>query len=149
MAGSIITPDNPNPAPAPVVVNAPDVTQAITDSSKGDMGLGSLKVLGNATAMVVVAFAFLYGGKYFLDQQTALQAEAIRQSDDNRKMFRDELKEMRTDAMDRFNRTEATHGKAMEKMGGTIERACTSMEKATRALEKTAAKIPEPDGGGP
>lgn len=68
--------------------------------------------------------------------------EQNKSSKEDRTMFRDELKAIRTDANDRFNRTEATHTKSMEKMGMTIERAVSGMEKATRALEKTAEKIP-------
>lgn len=125
-------------------VNIPDVAAAVVSASNNDFGLGKLKVLGNATAMVVIAFAFLYGGKYFLDQQTALQSEAIRQANDNREMFRDELKALRLDASERFVRTEAAHTKSMEKMGATIERAVTSMEKAARILEKTVDKQENP-----
>ena len=48
----------------------------------------------------------------------------------------------------RFDRTESTHSKHMEKMGATIERAITSMESATRVLEKVADKN-SGGGGGP
>ena len=59
---------------------------------------------------------------------------------EDRLMFREELKAIRVDANDRYLRTEATHEKNMGKMGATIERAVTGMEKATRALEKAVDK---------
>lgn len=62
---------------------------------------------------------------------------------EDRTMFREELKNIRVDANERYLRTESTHTKSMEKMGTTIERAVTGMEKATRVLERAVEeKVP-------
>jgi len=62
--------------------------------------------------------------------------EMNKSAKEDRTMFREELKAIRMDAQDRYVRTEATHTKSMEKMGTTIERAVTALEKATRVVEE-------------
>lgn len=108
------------------------VAESVTDvAAKGGMGIRGLiwNNVGNMTGMSIIAFASLYLGHQFI--QNARESNA---------MIREEIKFTREQSESRFIRTEATHGKAMERMGDKIERCCTSMENATRALEKVADK---------
>lgn len=86
--------------------------------------------VGNMAAMAIIAGAFLYLGQDFM-----------KQSKEDRVMFRDELKSIRTTQDARWEKTDLTHGKAMEKMGATIERAVTSMEAATKGINDASRRI--------
>lgn len=111
---------------ANVIVNA---------ARQGRMGIESLtsRIVMNTTAV-----ALMCGGACWLVFEMNQSAK------EDRSMFREELKALRVDAQERFVRTEAAHTKSMEKMGNTVERAVTSMEKATRVLEKTVDKQDNP-----
>ena len=112
--------------------DTPQTANAIVNAARqGRMGIESV---AGRTVMNMTAVAIMCGGACWLTYVM------IQQGKDDREMFRDELKALRMDAQDRYNRTEATHTKSMEKMGTTIERAVTAMEKATRALERVVEK---------
>lgn len=113
-------------------INIPDVAAAV--SQNGTMGIAGAfsRTVMNMSAMAILACGAV-----------GLTWVFVSMAKDDREMFREELKAIRIDANDRYLRTEATHGKSMEKMGATIERAVGGMEKATRALEATASKIPD------
>ena len=110
------------------------VSDSVDKSSMGIKGLLWNNV-GNMAAMAIIAGAFLYLGQDFMTQ-----------AKEDRVMFRDELKAIRKSQEDRWEKTDITHGRAMEKMGTTVERAVTSMENATKVLERTASKITGPPG---
>ncbi len=126
-------PEKPTPA-----VNVPDVAAAMVQN--GAMGIaGQLRQsMMNMSAMAILAGGAVWA-VYTLNQNAK----------EERALFGTTLDKLNDGLEARYNRTEATHSKAMEKMGNTIERSVSAMERATRALEKTAAKIPDPDGGGP
>lgn len=86
--------------------------------------------LTNVGAMVIIAGAFLYLGQ-----------DVVKQSKEDRIMFRDELKALRVSQEARWEKTEITHGRSMEKMWNTVERAVNSMEEAVKELRTTTAKI--------
>ena len=101
---------------------------------------GVWRTVGNMSAMAILAGAFLVLGNDYL-----------KRSDYDRQMFRDELKALRDLQNARWEKTDATHEKAMTKMAESINRAVTSMEKAAKAIEGShKVAIPDcPPGGGP
>jgi hypothetical protein len=55
----------------------------------------------------------------------------------DREMFRDELKALRVSQEVRWEKTDATHGRSMEKMWATVERAVAALETAVKEVQKT------------
>lgn len=58
-------------------------------------------------------------------------------SKQDREMFREELKALRSSQETRWEKTDISHAKAMEKMGTTIDRAVVALETAVREVQKT------------
>ncbi len=102
-----------------------------TDTS-GSLGIKGMlwNNVGNMAAMAIIAGAFLYLGSDFISQ-----------SKEDRVMFREELKNLRDTQTLRWEKTEATHGRSMEKMGMIVERAVTSLEMATKEIQNTSRRI--------
>lgn len=100
----------------------------VAPERNGRMGIESVlgRTVMNMTAVAVMCALTVW-----------LVYELNSSGKEDRTMFRDELKALRTDTNERYLRTEATYSKSMEKMGATIERAVVGMEKATKVLEKT------------
>lgn len=99
--------------------------------ASGTMGIGSpiIRTIANTSAIVLIGALF-----------TWQMREGMNQAREDRGMFREELRALRQSQEDRWQKTDATHSRQMEKMGSTIERAITSMEAATRTLEKATEK---------
>lgn len=97
----------------------------------GAMGIKGvvLNNIGNVAAMAIIAGMLIY-----------LQREQISQAREDRLMFRESIKTVNDGADRRYEKSEVIHGKAMEKMGTTIERAVVSMEGATTALKEANRK---------
>ena len=94
--------------------------------------------VGNMAAMAIIAGAFLYLGNDYL-----------KQSKEDRSMFREELRELRSSQDERWNKTESAHTKAMERMSETVNRAVSSMERAAKVLEDHSRRVGgKSDGGG-
>lgn len=112
------------------------VAQAVEKTeSNGSLGIKGMlwNNVGNMAAMAIIAGAFLYLGQDF-----------IRQSKEDRIMFREELKHLRTSQESRWEKTDLTHGRSMEKMGNTVERAVTSLETAVKELKETNNRVVRP-----
>lgn len=108
--------------------------------SNGSLGIKGLvwNNVGNMAAMAIIAGAFLYLGQVYVNQ-----------SKEDRTMFREELKAIRSSQDDRWEKTDITHGKAMERMGATVEKAVVNMERAVKVLEDHSRRVGvKPDGGG-
>lgn len=108
-----------------------------TDTA-GSLGIKGMlwNNVGNMAAMAIIAGAFLYLGQDF-----------IRQSKEDRIMFRDELKNIRNSQEARWEKTDATHGRSMEKMGDTINRASASLESAVKELKEANRRNKSGDPG--
>lgn len=104
----------------------------IAASGGGTMGIRGLlwNNVGNIAAMAIIAGSFLYLGN-----------EYVRQSKEDRSMFREELKEIRTSQEKRWEKTDGTHAKSFEKMGNTIDRAVTSLESTARSMEAAVVEL--------
>lgn len=104
----------------------------------GSMGIKGVlwNNLAQLTATTILSGAFLYLGREF-----------IVQSREKDIMFREELKAIRSSQETRWEKTDATHGKAMEKMGNTVERATTALETAVREMKESNRM--GKGGGGP
>ena len=107
------------------------VETAAKTAEAGAMGIKGvvLNNVGNIAAMAIIAGAFLY-----------LQREQIVGAKEDRVMFRESIKSINDSADRRYEKSEVIHGKAMEKMGSTIERAVVSMEGATKELKESNRK---------
>lgn len=127
-----------------------NVAQATDKSAdSGSMGIRGMVLnnIGNIAAMAIIAGAFLY-----------LQREQIVQAREDRTMFRESVKAINDSADRRYEKSEVTHGKSIEKMGMTIERVVTTLEsstvqtkaavkemqEATRVISKVAEKFNPP-----
>ena len=97
----------------------------------GAMGIKGvvLNNVGNLAAMAILAGAFIY-----------LQHEQVSGAKEDRTMFRESVKSFNDSADRRYEKSEITHGRAMEKMGNTIEKAITSLEGATKELKDASRK---------
>lgn len=107
----------------------------VKHDSNGTLGIKGMVLnnLGNVGAMVIIAGAFLYLGQ-----------DMVKQGKEDRIMFREELKAQRSQQEARWEKTDVTHGRSMEKMGNTIERAVTSMESAVTELKTATNRIGRP-----
>lgn len=104
----------------------------------------------------VIAVAMMFMMSNNMDQVKELQKNSIEQARDERTLYRESMSLMRVDAAQsrveaevKYNRTESSHKEAMNKMGHTIERAVTSLEKATDVMieankHKGGASYPGP-----
>lgn len=106
----------------------------------GSMGFKSVlaSTIGNMSAMALISLVMWV---QFRDNAS--------QTKYDRDMFRDELKSLRASQENRWEKTDATHTHAMEKMGATIERATTSLESATKEIHDASRRIGKslPAGG--
>lgn len=111
-------------------------------------GLGNLAKYANATVLAVFLCIFAVNDRRNAAERSELTT-LLRESNEKNITAQQNIAAENRAAQDRrFDRTESTHSKHMEKMGATIERAITSMESATRVLEKVADKN-SGGGGGP
>ncbi len=108
------------------------VATAVEKTDSGSLGIKGMlwNNVGNMAAMAIIAGAFLYLGQDF-----------IRQSKEDRIMFREELKALRDTQSQRWEKTDSTHAKAMERMGTIVERAVTSLESATKEIHNTSRQM--------
>lgn len=99
----------------------------------GTLGIKGLmwNNIGNVGAMAIIAAAFLYLGQ-----------DVIKQSKEDRAMFREELKSQRASQEARWEKTDLTHSHAMEKMGMIVERATAALEQAVKVMEKSNNRPP-------
>lgn len=107
-----------------------------TDKSAdaGAMGIKGLlwNNIGNIAAMAIIAGAFMY-----------LQREQVVQAREDRVMFRESVKAI-TDAADRrYEKSEVTHGKALEKMGATIDKTVSAMRDSADAAKASSVEMKE------
>lgn len=109
---------------------------AATDkqADTGAMGIKGLlwNNIGNIAAMAIIAGAFMY-----------LQREQVVQARDDRVMFKEAVKAINDSADRRYEKAEAVHGKAMEKMGDKIEKMLVSADAQTAAVKDAAGEMKE------
>lgn len=119
-----------------------EVAGAVTTGAAGIQGYMA-KQFTQLTAISVVIGLCLWA-VWRLDTTAREQAQSAAQQ---RQLDREERREMMgtlTSSIDRLNmaqqerwlKTDVTHSRSMERMGATIERAVTSLEKATEAMER-------------
>jgi exonuclease VII small subunit len=110
------------------------VSDAIDTNTQGQTSMGIKGLLwnniGNVAAMAIIAGSFLYLGNDYVNQ-----------SKEDRAMFREELKAIRTSQETRWEKTDTTHAKSFEKMGMTIDRAVTSMENSSKSMETAVTEL--------
>jgi hypothetical protein len=121
-----------------------DSIKEVAASADKTAAAGSLGVKGWILTNIVqltAAGSFLYIGTLVLDEWKTQSAAMRKQSEDDRALFREEMKAQRDSADKKYDKTELTHGKAMEKMGATIERSVTAMESSTTAMRAVSAEM--------
>ena len=112
---------------------------------KGTNGLGSFAKYANLSFAAVFLGLFVWWARNSEMERREL-VTLLRESNEKNIAAQQQIAAENRTAQDRrFDRTEGTHAKHMEKMGMTIERAVSSMESATRALEKATDKQTDPD----
>ena len=95
-------------------------------------------------AVGVVCVAFLYMQQNTMSQLRELQTAGMAQSREERQLHRETIASMQKEASERYTRTETAHKETMGRMGTTIERAVTSLEKATEVMAESNRRK---DGG--
>jgi len=86
--------------------------------------------IGNMSAMAVICVVFIWQ-----------QQDSIQQSREDRTMFREEIKALRESQVTRWEKTDITHGRAMDRIGEKIERAMTSLDNAVKELRDTNRRM--------
>ncbi|CAN5418575.1 hypothetical protein BH11PLA2_BH11PLA2_32500 [soil metagenome] len=132
----------PTETTAAATVRIADAAETSVEKSTGVKGsLGTWLQMGFGG---VVAIAMMYMMNNQTTQLQELQKNSIEQAREERTLYRESMSHMRIDAaqmrMDaeaKYIRTESSHKDAMGKMGQTIERAVTSLEKATDVMVET------------
>jgi predicted metalloprotease len=118
------------------IADAAETAVEKTTGVKGSLGVWLQMGFGG-----VVAVAMMLLMNNSMSQVSELQKAGIEQVKEERALHRETLAQMkveaaqqRLDAEVKYNRTDTAHKEAMSKMGNTIERAVTSLEKATDAM---------------
>lgn len=116
----------------------------------GTMGIKGVlwNNIAQLTATTILSGAFLYLGREFIVQSREKDLMFREELKAQRTSFADEMKAQRVAQESHREKTEIVHGKSMEKMGATIERAVdamdrtgTKIEDAVRELRATSLKI--------
>lgn len=102
--------------------------------TSGAMGIKGMfqNNLGNIAAMTIIAGAFIY-----------LQREQVTQAKDDRVLFRETIATINASADKRYEKSEAVHGKAMEKLGVSIDKLVTATEANQKEVKEAAKDMKE------
>lgn len=113
---------------------AHSIDLASAKQTSGAMGIKGViwNNIGNIAAMAIIAGAFMY-----------LQREQVVQARDDRVMFREAVKAINDSADRRYEKSEVTHGKTMEKMGDKIEKMLVSSDAQTAAVREAVKELKE------
>lgn len=108
-----------------------------TDGSAAANAVGMMGIKGAVfqTIANTSAMALLGVVMWVQFRENAAQAKY------DREMFRDELKALRSSQETRWEKTDTTHGRSMEKMGQTIDRSVTAMDRAVTAMEAAVREV--------
>jgi hypothetical protein len=133
------------------IADAAETAVEKTTGVKGSLGVWLQMGFGG-----VVAVAMMLLMNNSMSQVSELQKAGIEQVKEERTLHRETLSQMkveaaqqRLDAEVKYNRTDTSHKEAMGKMGATIERAVTSLEKATDVMIEANRKAGGMPGGPP
>jgi hypothetical protein len=108
-------------------LSQPSNTKILTDAvvEAGNGLSGWMKQIANMTAVGVIAFLVIM-----------MQRDATTQAHMDRELFQKSIEELRRSQESRWKNTEEVHGRSVEALGVRMDRACTSLERATAALER-------------
>lgn len=126
-----------NTSMADSVATASNRASTVTEKAvevNGAMGIKGFmwNNIGNVAAMAVIAGAFIY-----------LQTEWVSQSKEDRTLFRETIQSINSSADRRYEKSEATHGKAMEKLGTNIDKLVTATEANQKEVKEAARDLKE------
>lgn len=121
--------------PGEIASAVQDVATAVDKSAEsGSMGIKGFiwTNVSQLTFGAIVAGSFLY-----------IQREQVVQAKDDRVMFREAVKSINDSADRRYEKSEVTHGRSMEKMGDRIEKMLVSADAQTAAVKEATVEMKE------